>query len=75
MHGKGEFSKIKGIICNAPIESMGKCNVLIRPSYSDGLIVGRLKAESELQIELNIWNNLGISEENFKNLSYNPRTI
>ena len=46
MHGKGEFSKIKGTICNVPIESVGKCNVLARPSYSDGPIVVRLKAES-----------------------------
>ena len=39
MHGKGEFSKIKGSICNAPIETANVCNILPRPAVSNGLIL------------------------------------
>ena len=38
MHGKGEFSKIKGSICNVPMESADICNVLPRPADYNGLI-------------------------------------
>ena len=37
-HGKGEFSKIKGNICNVPIETESVCNVLPRP-INNGLII------------------------------------
>ena len=37
MHGKGEFSKIKGNICNVPIETESVCNVLPRPVNNNGL--------------------------------------
>ena len=30
MQGKGEFSKIKGSICNIPIEAANICNILPR---------------------------------------------
>ena len=43
MHGKGEFVKIKGSICNIPIEAANICNVLPRPANSDRLIVVKLK--------------------------------
>ena len=43
MHGKGEFSKIKGSICNIPIEVENVCNILPRTSVSNGLIVVKLK--------------------------------
>ena len=43
MHGKGEFAKIKGSICNIPIETANICNILPRPADSNGLIVVKLK--------------------------------
>ena len=42
-HGKGEFSKIKQNICNFPIEIANICNILPRPTISNGLIVVKLK--------------------------------
>ena len=39
MHGKGEFSKIKGSICNFPIETADVCNILPRPAVANGLIL------------------------------------
>ena len=39
MHGKGEFSKIKGSIFNIPIEVANVCNTLPRPLVPNGLIV------------------------------------
>ena len=40
-----ENSKIKGSICNIPIESANICNILPRPPDSNGLIVVKLKRE------------------------------
>ena len=37
MHGKGEFAKIKGSICNISIETSNICNILSRPANSNGL--------------------------------------
>ena len=45
MHGKGEFSKIKGSICNASIETANVCNILPRPAVSNGLILVKLKRD------------------------------
>ena len=45
MHGKGNFSKIKGTICNIPIEKANVCNILPRPTDSNGLIVVKLKRD------------------------------
>ena len=45
MHGKGEFSKIKGSICNIPVEAANICNILPRPAVSNGLIVVKLKRD------------------------------
>ena len=39
IHGKEEFSKIKGGICNIPIEAANICNILPRPVDSNGLIM------------------------------------
>ena len=39
MHGKGEFAKIKGSICNIPIEAANICNILSGPADSNKLIV------------------------------------
>ena len=39
MHGKGEIFKIKGSICNIPIEAANICNILPRLAVSNGLIV------------------------------------
>ena len=33
MHAKGEFAKIKGSICNIPIETANICNIF--PRFSD----------------------------------------
>ena len=43
MHENGEFSKVKGSICNVPIEAANICNILPRPSVSNGLIFFNLK--------------------------------
>ena len=45
MHGKGEFSKIKGSICNIPVEAGGVCKVLPRAADSNGLIIVKLKRD------------------------------
>ena len=45
MHGKDEFSKIKGSIWNIPIEVANVCNTLPRPSVSNGSIVVKLKRD------------------------------
>ena len=33
MHGKGEFAKIKGSICNILIEAVNICNILTKSAY------------------------------------------
>ena len=43
MHDKSEFSKIKGNVCNVPIETESICNVLPRPVNNNGLIIVKLK--------------------------------
>ena len=43
IHGKGEFSKIKGSIYNVPIATESVCNVLPRPVNNNGLITVQLK--------------------------------
>ena len=45
MHRKGEFSKIKGSICNVPIETANVCNILPRPAVSHRLILVKLKRD------------------------------
>ena len=45
MHGKFEFSKIKGSICNVLIETANVCNILSRPAVSNGLILVKLKSD------------------------------
>ena len=45
MHGKREFAKIKGSICNIPIETADICDILPRHADSNGLIVVKLKRE------------------------------
>ena len=45
MHGKGAFSKIKGSIYNILIEVANVCNILPKPSVSNGLIVVKLKRD------------------------------
>ena len=47
MHGKSKFSKIKGSICNIPIEAANTCNILPRPAVSNGLIIAKLKRGSK----------------------------
>ena len=46
MHGKEKFSKIKGSICNIPIETSNICNILPRPTDSNELIVVKFKMRS-----------------------------
>ena len=45
MHGKDEFSKIKGSICNVPIETANVCNILPRLPVSNELILVKLKRD------------------------------
>ena len=40
---KGNSPKIKGAICNVPIEAEDVCNILPRPACSNGLLVLKLK--------------------------------
>ena len=43
MHRKVEFAKIKGDICNIPLETDTVCNVLPRPINNNGLVLVKLK--------------------------------
>ena len=45
MHGKVEFSKIKGSIFNVLIETANVCNILSRPAFYNGLILVKLKSD------------------------------
>ena len=47
MHEKKEFAKIKGSICNIPIEAENICKILPRPAPADwnGLIMVKLKRD------------------------------
>ena len=45
MHGKGEFAKIKGSICNIPIKTANICNISPRPANSNRLIVVKLERD------------------------------
>ena len=45
MHGKGEFTKIKGSIFNIPTEAANICNILSRPADSNELIVVKWKRD------------------------------
>ena len=52
MHGKGEFAKIKGSICNIPIETANICNILPRPADSNVLIVVKLKQDLKYRVHV-----------------------
>ena len=45
MHGRGEFAKIKGSICNIPIKTANMCNILLRPADSNVMILLKLKRD------------------------------
>ena len=45
MHGKGEFAKTNSNICNTYTEATNICNVLPKPSDSNGLIVVKSKGD------------------------------
>ena len=45
MQWKNEFSKVKGSICNIPLETANICNFLPRLAISNGLVVVRLKRD------------------------------
>ena len=45
MHGKEEFTKIKGSNCNIPIEAANICIILPRLVDSNGLLVVKLKRD------------------------------
>ena len=36
MHGKGEFSKIKGSVCDVPKETANTCNILLKLAVHKG---------------------------------------
>ena len=50
MHGKGEFSKIKGSLWDILIEASSICNILPRPAVSSGLIAVKLKRISNAEV-------------------------
>ena len=52
MHGKGEFAKIKGSICNIPIETAIICNILPRPADSNGLIGVKLRRDLKYRVHV-----------------------
>ena len=52
MHGKGEFAKIKGSICNVPIETSNICKMLPRPADSNGLILVKLKRHLNYRVHV-----------------------
>ena len=45
MHGKREFAKIKGSICNIPIEVANIWKIFRRPADSNGLIMVKWKQD------------------------------
>ena len=45
MHGKREFAKIKGSICNIPIEVANIWKIFPRPAASNGLIMVKWKKD------------------------------
>ena len=40
---KGQFSKIKGEVCNVPVEADSMCNILPMGADSNGLILLKIK--------------------------------
>ena len=45
MHGKGELAKMKGSICNVPIEAAIICIILPRKAVSNELFVVKLRRD------------------------------
>ena len=52
MQGKGESFKIKGSVCNIPVEAANTCNILPRPAVSSELILVRLKRDLKYRIHI-----------------------
>lgn len=48
MH-KGQQRKIKGAICNVPVECDQTCNILPRPTERSGIILLKLKRKLEFR--------------------------
>ena len=46
---KGQQTKIKGAICNVPVECEETCRLLPRPSSSSGIILLKLKRKLEFR--------------------------
>ena len=40
---KGQCLKLKGALCNIPIDVVDLCNTLLRPADSNGIIIVKLK--------------------------------
>ena len=40
---KGQSPKLKGALCNIPIDVVDDCNTLQRPADSNGIIIVKLK--------------------------------
>ena len=43
MHRKGEFAKLKGNMCNIPVEADTFCNVFPRPVNNNGIVLVKPK--------------------------------
>ena len=50
MHGKGEFAKNNGSICNIPIKTANICNVLPRTADSNKVIVVKLNRDFKYKV-------------------------
>ena len=51
---KGKFPKLKGSICNVPIDTADMVNVLPRGADSNGLVVVKLNYFTEVKHQLNV---------------------
>ena len=40
---KGQSPKLKGVLCNVPIDVADICNILPRPADSNGTVIIKLK--------------------------------
>lgn len=48
---KGQFSKMKGAICNIPIDVNDTCNVFPRPASANGLILMKLEFKGHVYFQ------------------------
>ena len=52
MHGKSEFSKIQGSVCNILLDATNICNILPKLNVSNELIVVKLKRNLKYRVHV-----------------------